>query len=148
VQDRARQVFFSIVLSGKDRTSIHRPELCIAGQGWTVRARTTHEFFLADGSRVPATLLRLEREVTDRHGKPVTVKTLLAYWFASRASVVASHRGMLVRNAVDRVTRLRGDRWAYVVSQSLIFKEDEAAALAAMAEVTREVWPQVRAAPQ
>jgi exosortase len=148
VQDRARQVFFSIVLSGKDRTSIHRPELCIAGQGWTVRARTTHEFFLADGSRVPATLLRLEREVTDRHGKPVTVKTLLAYWFASRASVVASHRGMLVRNAVDRVTRLRGDRWAYVVSQSLIFKDDEAAALAAMTEVTREVWPQVRAAPQ
>src|SRR5208337_3763291 len=31
-----RQVLLSIVLSGRDRTSIHRPELCLVGQGWTI----------------------------------------------------------------------------------------------------------------
>ena len=33
VADRTRDVFLSIVLSGRDRTSIHRPELCLVGQG-------------------------------------------------------------------------------------------------------------------
>src|SRR5690606_1661415 len=35
----SRQVFLSIVLSGRDRSSIHRPELCVAGQGWTITGR-------------------------------------------------------------------------------------------------------------
>ena len=44
VQDRAQQVFVSIVLSGRDRTSIHRPELCLVGQGWTIQDRFGHRF--------------------------------------------------------------------------------------------------------
>ena len=38
------RVYLSIVLSGRDRTSIHRPEICLVGQGWTINDRTTHEF--------------------------------------------------------------------------------------------------------
>ena len=38
------RVFLSIVLSGRDRTSIHRPEICLVGQGWTITRRTTHSF--------------------------------------------------------------------------------------------------------
>ena len=44
VQDRTQQVFVSIVLSGRDRTSIHRPELCLVGQGWTIQDRFRHRF--------------------------------------------------------------------------------------------------------
>jgi exosortase len=38
------RVFLSIVLSGRDRTSIHRPEICLVGQGWTITGRARHEF--------------------------------------------------------------------------------------------------------
>ena len=39
-----RQVLLSIVLSGRDRTSIHRPELCLVGQGWTINGSSSHRF--------------------------------------------------------------------------------------------------------
>jgi exosortase len=44
VSDRTRDVFLSIVLSGRDRTSIHRPELCLVGQGWTIESAMQHTF--------------------------------------------------------------------------------------------------------
>jgi EpsI family protein len=142
LSDRAHQVFVSIVLSGKDRTSIHRPELCIIGQGWTVSERTTYTFDLG-GEPLPVTLLRVEREMPGRNGELVKVRTFLAYWFAHPGGVVASHRAMLFRNAFDRVRHLRADRWAYVVAQSVIVG-DEAAALEHMRAVLKEVWPKVR----
>jgi len=58
-------------LSGRDRTSIHRPELCLVGQGWTIRDRLT--MFLS-GRRaarhaVRRRCCRIEREVTNTHGE-------------------------------------------------------------------------------
>ncbi|HZZ21055.1 MAG TPA: exosortase/archaeosortase family protein, partial [Opitutaceae bacterium] len=62
--DPTKQVFLSIVLSGRDRTSIHRPEVCLVGQGWTIGGSFQHSFaFPGKTSRFPATVLRVEKEV-------------------------------------------------------------------------------------
>jgi exosortase len=54
-----RAVFLSIVLSGRDRTSIHRPELCLVGQGWTITGRERHWFaYRDDESKGARTILR------------------------------------------------------------------------------------------
>lgn len=117
LRDKRDQVFLSIVLSGRDRTSIHRPEICLVGQGWTIRGRTLHEFSVG-GRKVPAMLLHIEREVTNARGEKVRVPALLAYWFVGADRVVASHWERVFYTSLDRVRHLQAHRWAYVLMQT------------------------------
>ncbi|AWI08637.1 exosortase/archaeosortase family protein [Ereboglobus luteus] len=139
------QVFFSIVLSERDRTSIHRPEVCLVGQGWRIKGRGRERFALPDGGTLDATLLRIEREVVLADSKTTaTIPAVFAYWFAGSDGTEASHAGMLLRGATDRLLHLRADRWAYVVAQSLALDGEEAAR-ARIAEVIALSWPETRA---
>jgi exosortase len=149
LRDRRQAVFVSIVLSGRDRTSIHRPELCLVGQGWTITGRTTHEFAwnsATPGAKIPATILRIEREFTDDRGHKVKVPALLAYWFVGADRVVASHWERIFYTSFDRLRHLQSHRWAYVLFQTHALG-GEAAALARMQEVLNYTAPVFQAAP-
>lgn len=132
-----QQVFVSIVLSGRDRSSIHRPELCVEGQGWTIRNSFAHNFRWAASNgagavtELPATVLRVERISANGKAK---VPSLLAYWFVGADTVVATHGQRMLRGAWDRLRHGRADRWAYVLVQTDAVDGD-AAALARMQEV-------------
>jgi EpsI family protein len=143
VADLRRQVFVSVVLSGRDRTSIHRPEICLVGQGWTVSSRARQEFRVGEEA-VPATLLRIEHAAMDAKGASVTVRSLLAYFFVSDSGVVPTHAGMQWQDVLSRLRHLRAERWAYIVVQSVVNDGDEAAALARMQQVVAGVWPGIR----
>jgi hypothetical protein len=135
VPDPRRQVLLSIVLSGRDRSSIHRPELCVEGQGWTIKGSFPHGFEgVQPGGRVlPATVLRLERAGANG-AKPTPA--LLAYWFVSSETVVATHAERMWRGAWDRLRHGRADRWAYVLAQTV----------AAERRARRRRWPAFRSA--
>jgi EpsI family protein len=129
IADRRRDVFLSIVLSGRDRTSIHRPELCLVGQGWTIEGATRHAFRGAGGEgTIPATVLRVRRERATPQGR-VVVPQLVVYWFVGRDTVTPSHWGRFWIDTWNRVTRARVERWAYVLMQTDV-SDGEAAALA------------------
>ncbi len=147
VADPRRQVFLSIVLSGRDRTSIHRPELCLVGQGWTIADTAPHRFAVEGrlSAAVPATLLRVRREVQTpaAGGKPrgkAVVPQLVAYWFVGGDEVVATHWERLWRDAWNRVARGRADRWAYVLMQTDA-ADGEIAGLARMQAVLDATLP-------
>lgn len=129
-------VFVSVVLSGRDRTSIHRPELCLVGQGWTIRGEGKHIF----NGGVPATLLRTTRTEA-RGGREVPA--LVAYWFVNGDRVVASHWERFFWDAWNRLRHGRADRWAYVLVQADM-GDGEAAALARMQAVLDGVLPGLR----
>jgi len=126
VANPRRQVLLSIVLSGRDRSSIHRPELCVEGQGWTIKGSFSHRFtsVLPGGAALPATVLRLERKgnQTDR-----PLPALVAYWFVSSEKVVASHWERMAEGAWARLRHGRADRWAYVLVQTGAEDGEEAA---------------------
>lgn len=138
-----RQVFLSIVLSGRDRSSIHRPELCVAGQGWTITGRTTETFGFPgrEGESLTATILRIEHKAGDRE-----IPALLAYWFVSGDRVVATHWERMLFGAWDRLRHGRADRWAYVLLQTDAL-DDEAAALARMREIVAGTIPHFQKPP-
>jgi hypothetical protein len=126
LRDKRQQVFLSIVLSGRDRTSIHRPELCLVGQGWTIRGRSTHEFAVG-GGRFPATVLHIEREVTNARGEVAKLPALLVYWFVGADRIVATHWERVFYTSLDRVRHLQAHRWAYVLMQTHALDGNEAA---------------------
>ena len=146
--DRSRDVFLSIVLSGRDRTSIHRPELCLVGQGWSLEGTTRRTFrFPAGGAggEFEATVLRVRRERPSAQGR-VVVPQLVAYWFVGGDAVTASHWGRFGLDAWNRIARARVDRWAYVLMQTDVV-DGEAAALARMQAVLDGTLPAFQRVP-
>lgn len=141
VPDRRQDVFLSVVLSGRDRSSIHRPELCLVGQGWTIKEAATHAFQYPERKEAAfnAKILRVGREVQTPRGKE-TVPQLVAYWFVGGDQVVSSHLHRMLLDAWNRVVHLRADRWAYVVMQTDA-RDGEAAALARMQTVLDATLP-------
>ena len=141
VANPAQWVYLSVVLSGRDRTSIHRPELCLVGQGWTIDATTGHTFARAGGPArdFPATVLHVRREVQTPRG-PVVVPQLVAYWFVGGDTIVASHWRRLAVDAWNRVVHGRVDRWAYVLLQTDA-RDGDAAAMARLQTVLDQTLP-------
>lgn len=119
LDDRRQRVFVSVVLSGQDRTSIHRPELCLVGQGWSIEGQSQTTF----DDQVPATLLKLRRDVVTPDGAKVPVPALFAYWFVGRDQVVATTFERMWHTVLNRL-RLQPDRWAYVVVQTAVLSNE------------------------
>ncbi|HUR57367.1 MAG TPA: exosortase/archaeosortase family protein [Opitutaceae bacterium] len=149
------EVFLSIVLSGRDRTSIHRPELCLVGQGWTILGQRGHLFQAParpgvtpraaigpTGGHFPATVLQVRREVQTPKGK-ASVPQLVVYWFVGGDTIVASHWERMACDAWNRVAHARADRWAYVLMQTDA-RDGEAAALARMQAVLDGALPVIQ----
>ncbi|HEY0944991.1 MAG TPA: exosortase/archaeosortase family protein [Opitutaceae bacterium] len=146
--DPRERVMVSVVLSGRDRTSIHRPELCVVGEGWSIAGRSRHRFRHPRGGEVPATILHLQHEGRDATGRRVVRSAVFAYWFVGRDTVVATHLERLWRTACERVGHMRADRWAYVVAQTVqLAGEDETAALARLQTVLNGTLPAFQPAP-
>jgi EpsI family protein len=141
-QNRQDQVFISIVLSGRDRTSIHRPELCLVGQGWTIGGRSVETFTRPDGAPLRASVLQITREIVDPQGKRQVLPALFVYWFVGRDEVVATHGQRLWRTALNRL-RGRTDRWAYVVAQTMVLDGEEPAR-ARLQEVLTQTLPAIQ----
>ena len=135
-------VFLSIVLSGRDRTSIHRPELCLVGQGWTITGREQRTFQWpgrADAA-IPVTVLRIEHDFTTAKGQKGKLPGLFVYWFVGADRVVATSWERVLRTSLDRLLHLQNHRWAYVVMQTHAL-DGEPAALARMQDILSRTLP-------
>lgn len=140
VADGSQSVFLSIVLSGRDRTSIHRPELCIVGQGWSIFSSGEHRFSWPDrpDRTVPVTLLSTVRtEARDNRRVP----TLVAYWFVNGDTIVSTHWERFLYDVWNRLRHGRVDRWAYVLMQTGAY-DGEQAALERMQHVLDATLPE------
>lgn len=133
----------SIVLSGKDRSSIHRPELCLTGAGWRIVDSFKHTFEVEgapDG--ITTTVLRLETEVPDGLGGVVPVESLFAYWFVSGTGMASSHTERRLKLMFDRLIRFRSHRWAYVFVQTQVYDDQLDKALARASEIISGTVPE------
>ncbi|HEY5792890.1 MAG TPA: EpsI family protein [Chthoniobacterales bacterium] len=104
-----------IVLSGGDKRSIHRPEICLPGQGWNVSSTATMPIKLPSGKTLEVTKLRLTRPVEISPGvrKPLTMWFL--YWFVGDHYTTHDHLRRILRTNLDMLLHNRAHRWAYVI---------------------------------
>ena len=99
----------TLVISGRERASIHRPEVCLSAAG--------SEIIGSEVIRVPLSGRRdldvrlLTRRLT---GDGRTSYSYLAYWFAARDRETASHYQRMLWMAEDRIVRGVTRRWAYI----------------------------------
>ena len=106
-------VHCTIVLSGAERKSIHRPEVCLQGQGWTLMDSRTLPVDLGGGRVLSVRDLYMERSVALKDGKKKPLRAHYMYWFVGSDVTTPSHAERIWLTLWDNITRNVNHRWAY-----------------------------------
>jgi hypothetical protein len=110
-------VDLKVVLMGTDRTSLHKPQFCLPGQGWQIDDKLCEETHIAVDRpcRYDLPVVKLVTQATV-DGQRVNANGLYVYWYVCEDGVSASVSGSqrmwwtferLLRSGVLQ-------RWAYV----------------------------------
>lgn len=139
-------VSVTLVFSGRGRSSIHRPEICLSGQGFRIDRSAVLPIPL-DG-RDPLRLMGLDLTYLGPGTGGQEGKLFFAYWFVGgRGEETPYHFVRLARMAWDRIVRNEATRWAYVS----VLAAEPGSAQTARREVSsfvRVLYPRLLSPPQ
>ena len=105
----------TIVLSGNDRSSIHRPQVCMTAAGNDI----IHERVIRipmEGRPEPLDVMVLDmvKSFPREDGTHAAYSSYYAYWFVGKNRETASHLARMFYMGYDRVVHGVSHRWAYV----------------------------------
>lgn len=138
-----------IVMSGSGRRSIHKPEVCLDGQGWTIASREVIPITLKNGKPLEAMLLRLSKEIADKDGNRKTLRSLFVYYFVGKDITTPHHLNRIFLTSWDRVFHGVNHRWAFVIVNARVpgsiipGGEDDAATLKRITDFIAEAQPKL-----
>lgn len=107
-------VFASIVLTGRDRESIHRPERCIVGQGHRIESIRTLDVPISADHTLKATIILTRRQWSTAQGVVNGQEGYYLYWFVGQGRETYSHWWRMGWLAWDRIVNSVAHKWAYV----------------------------------
>jgi hypothetical protein len=113
-QPSGDKVFASIVLTGRDRESIHRPERCLIGQGHKVDRYTSMQVPLENGRDLNTSILLTRREWNTPQGAVEGYQSYYLFWFVGLKRETSSHWWRMALLAWDRVVHSVAHQWAYI----------------------------------
>ena len=103
-----------VVLAGAEKRSIHRPELCLPAQGWSINNRRVIPITLSDGRRISVMEVSISRPVETSPGVIRVLDGYYDYCFVGKGVTTPSHFTRLFLTSWDRVVHRRNHRWAYL----------------------------------
>ena len=113
------EIFCGIVLSGAMQQSIHRPEVCLVAQGWTISDQENVSIRLPSGHDLTVRNLTVRRTYPTG-GKEIMLTRYNMYWFVGDNVTTPSHLMRIFLSSWDRIVHNRAHRWAYVTVASPI----------------------------
>ncbi|HEY6166584.1 MAG TPA: exosortase-associated EpsI family protein [Verrucomicrobiae bacterium] len=142
------EVFANVVLMGTDRTSIHKPEFCLTGQGWKI---DDQKFVSVPVARprpydLPVRLFTTTRQVKSPDGRVTNLRGLYLFWFVADDALTASHweRQWSMGRELLRTGTLQ--RWAYVALLAVCAPGREEQALERMKQFIAAAVPEFQLA--
>ena len=103
----------TIVLSGAERRSIHRPEVCLVGQGWTIMDSRIIPLPIGDGHEIAVKDLYIGKTITLKSGERRALRAHYVYWFVGADVTTPSHVERIWLTIRDNLVRNLNHRWAY-----------------------------------
>ena len=108
-------VHATIVLSGDDRSSIHRPQVCLTAAGHEITDERVIRIPLAGRAEpLDVMVMDMARSYPADDGSPATSYSYYAYWFVGKGRETPSHLVRMAWMGYDRVFRGVSHRWAYI----------------------------------
>lgn len=112
------EIMCNVILMGADRTSIHKPDYCLPGQGWSIdeagKQQTEILIERPRAYRLPVMkwLTRAEQETPG--GGKTPVRGVYVFWFVAEGEQTASQYRRQFWLSWDLLTQGVLQRWAYV----------------------------------
>jgi hypothetical protein len=128
------EVLLLAVLMGTDRTSIHKPQQCLTGQGFgnekeeplRIPITKPHPYDL------PVLRMTLTRELAVADRGKVRQRAIYAYWFVADDEITADHNQRMWWMSRDLLRSGTLQRWAYIGCFTICLPGQEEAAWARM----------------
>jgi len=139
--DVGTQVFTSIVLSGKERSSIHRPQRCLIGQGNTIVKSKEIKVPLEGRSPLRVMVLDTVKNYRDVEGGRKVYQGYYAYWFVGKDRETSNHYERMFWMAWDRVFHSKAHKWAYIAVSGVRDEENPDAYMEEIATFVRKLYP-------
>jgi hypothetical protein len=139
------EITTEIVLSGAQRQSIHRPQVCLVGQGWAIQKEEPLLITLADGRTQKVRKLTLVRTQNGTQ-----IEGYFIYWFIGKDKTTDDHVERIILTSWDRIVHRVNHRWAYVIVSSILPTQAKATAgerqkvLSDLVSFTRELIAQIQ----
>jgi hypothetical protein len=133
----------NVVLMGADRTSIHKPEYCLTGQGMHIEKKELCQIPIAGPHPFSLPVMKMTSgwESKDANGGRIRRRVLYVYWFVADGEVTATHNERMWWMARDLITQGVLQRWAYVACLAVCEPGQENAAYARMEQFIAAAVP-------
>ena len=140
----------NVILMGTDRTSIHRPDYCLPGQGWQIRDNADVKIAIggAQPYALPVKKWTIANTLTNPDGSPQPVAGVYVFWFVTENHVTADFPAMLKSMLLSQLCRGVLERWAYVSYFSVCLPGQEDATFARMKELIAASVPEFQRVPK
>ncbi|MGZ8901183.1 MAG: exosortase-associated EpsI family protein, partial [Limisphaerales bacterium] len=110
------QALISVVVMGTDRTSIHKPQYCLTGQGQEIIGSEliTIPITKPEPYELKAMKLTTRSQQRDGQGNMVPLSGVFIYWFVADGKLTPHHGERMWMMGKELLTTGLLQRWAYV----------------------------------
>jgi hypothetical protein len=128
--DSLPPIYATIILMGQDRTSIHRPEYCLIGQGLTPEEKIVVNIPVAGAEPylLPVAKWKVGGVFQEPDGRKVKVAGVYVFWFVADKAQTADHSQLQYQLVRNLLFTGKLQRWAYVSYFSICAPGQEEAA--------------------
>jgi hypothetical protein len=139
----------NIILMGADRTSIHKPEYCLPGQGWQIVKKEIVNLPIGGTPQYELPVAKWFLKITfkDQDGKTVQASGIYVFWFVADGEETPDYRKRMWWMARDLLTTGVLQRWAYISYFSVCYPGQEEAAFQRMEKLITASVPQFQRPP-
>jgi hypothetical protein len=139
----------NVTLMGTDRTSIHRPDYCLPGQGWQINEKMEVKIPIAGTQpyTLPVYKWVVGKTVPGPDGKDQSISGIYVFWFVTDGEVTDDFAAMLKSMFFNLVHHGVLQRWAYVSYFSVCLPGREDATFARMKDLIAASVPEFQLPP-
>jgi hypothetical protein len=142
----------NVVLMGSDRTSLHKTEFCVEGQGWLINRSASCETSIHVDRPYPYELPVMKFIATKQatiDGQPVTAQGVYVFWFvADNDELTARHTQRMWWMARDLFQTGILQRWAFIGCFSICAPGQEDATFERMKKFIAAAAPEFQLVPR
>jgi hypothetical protein len=142
----------SVVLMGRDRTSLHKTEFCVEGQGWRIDRNASSEVRIhmdrPYAYELPVMKFVTDKELSD-HGQTMSVRGIYVFWFvADNDEYTAQYWQRMWWMARDLFRTGVLQRWAMISYFTACAPGQEAAAFERLKKLISASAPEFQLVPR
>jgi hypothetical protein len=139
----------TVVLMGGDRTSIHKPDYCLPGQGWVIKDRVMTNIPVAGAQsyQLPVSKWVISNSIQKPDGQKHQVGGLYVFWLVADGEETPDNYQRMWWQARDLLRTGVLQRWAYVSYFAVCAPGQEDAAFERMKNLIAHAVPEYQFPP-